>query len=98
MLVDLNVKCQYFEKGCSQIVRIGDVSKHEEDCEYVSVSCRYARCEFETQRSEISDHEAGCEMRTQVCEKGCGKIILTKTMGDHNCITELKEALELTTA
>lgn len=98
MLEDLKVKCQFFEVGCEEIVRIGDVAKHEEDCEFVSVKCRYAQCEFETKRSEINNHESKCEMRTEVCDKGCGKLILSKAIDEHNCITELKEALDLATA
>lgn len=65
-ILNLNVKCPNFEKGCAWEKELSNVQNHLRiDCEYELVKCSVKRCCKLVQRCEIKEHEKDCSNKEQ---------------------------------
>jgi len=70
-VLELKVYCTMKEQGCSWIGELGDLSRHLEDCQYVTVTCTKG-CGESFQRCRLAAHIAeSCPKRDFTCEY-CG--------------------------
>ena len=96
----LKLHCRNYSLGCEHVCQIDAIQRHEQDeCEYELAQCPSSGCETYLQRRLIRDHLLTCEYRTTECERGCGMPINTAEKGgEHNCVFELRTAIELVRA
>lgn len=96
----LKLRCKNFERGCEIISTLQALPHHEnEECDFELTQCPSPGCEEYLQRRLIREHLTNCEFRTTECPKGCGlPINTTDAIDDHNCIWELRTAIELVRA
>ena len=94
-LDNLQIRCINVNLGCSHICSLEFLASHESECQLASVECPNDNCHARVQRNDLADHMASCEFRVRECPKGCGLLLLERTDKDHNCIAELKTAIEI---
>ena len=87
-LEEFKIRCDFYERGCRNIVQLGNLERHVQDCGFMPVVCPNDGCYVEMNARDLLHHE------TAVCEK--------RRVQCHNC-AELKQELqvvkeELTTA
>ncbi|XP_046839598.1 E3 ubiquitin-protein ligase PDZRN3-B-like [Xenia sp. Carnegie-2017] len=100
MLEDLDIRCRNVNRGCSEIVKLQFLQRHEENCGYSPTPCRNEGCDEVVNRNEIEEHERErCEVRLIDCEE-CKIILVFKYRRSHPCfmrkeIDELTKRLEM---
>ena len=74
---------------------------HEGECPLEEVPCRNG-CGARLTRAEMSEHMEECEARggggdngRKECGNGCGLVLVTDEDREHNCIAELRTAIEV---
>lgn len=91
----LQIRCRNRHHGCEIVSDLEFIGRHEQDCPYEKLKCPNERCMTYCSRRELSDHIRTCEHNQQVCPKGCGLLITRPSDHDHNCIQELRTAIEV---
>lgn len=71
MVDDLTIKCKYFREGCEQMLKVGELKNHQQQCLFYPVCCPNQGCDFIATRRLIKDHIVNCEYKTEICQKGC---------------------------
>ena len=71
MVDDLDIKCKYFKNGCEGLMKVGDLKRHSEECEYYPLVCSNQGCDYIAARRLMRDHSFSCEFKTEICLKGC---------------------------
>jgi hypothetical protein len=75
MVDDLMIVCKYSKEGCDKIFKVGDLKPHSDTCIYYPLECVNSGCDFIGARHMIKDHAAICEYKTEICMKGCSKVL-----------------------
>ena len=69
-LDDLKIKCDYHDHGCPDVVRLEDLPRHVEQCEFVPVMCGHGGCGMVVNRRDKENHEKNlCEFQIAKCHK-----------------------------
>jgi hypothetical protein len=89
MVEDLTVMCKYQQEGCEQVMKIGELKHHSSICPYYPVACPNSGCDFIAARRLMKDHITNCEFKTEICQKGCQKVLKLSELAAHNCIASL---------
>jgi len=95
MVDDLMVMCRYHKEGCDRCFKVGDLKRHQDVCIYYPLSCPNQGCEFVGARHLMKDHAAICEFKTEVCTKGCQKVLKQSEIPNHNCIASLTAEVKM---
>ena len=67
-LQELLIKCRHYQHGCQKILRVSQISQHEnEDCEYSKLKCESKACEEISKGGEIK-HVKTCGFFLMNCE------------------------------
>jgi len=53
------------------------------------VACPNSGCDFVAARKLIKEHIGNCEFKTEICKKGCQKVLKLSEVANHNCIASL---------
>ncbi|KAK6993665.1 E3 ubiquitin-protein ligase PDZRN3, partial [Biomphalaria glabrata] len=92
VILNLKVKCEFFEYGCTQTSRLTDLFRHTQRCGYKPVACSNPGCEMVLCQKDIYLHESEkCSCRpVGECDKGCGLLLHLNTLNAHDCYQALK--------
>ena len=67
-LDDLKIKCDHHDRGCPAVVRLEDLPRHVDQCEFAPVMCGNEGCGMFVNKNEKDDHEKNhCEFRNTKC-------------------------------
>ncbi|KAL3859817.1 hypothetical protein ACJMK2_010010 [Sinanodonta woodiana] len=94
-LARLNIRCKNHTQGCNFVTMLESIRTHEKECPLEKVPCPYENCSDRVFRQDLDRHAKACRSRTRECPRGCGYLITCKGDTDHNCIYELRTALEI---
>ena len=68
LLYELKIRCQFFDRGCTLFVELGNLESHEADCGFAPAVCSNEGCQLEVNKQDLLHHEtAVCEQRRVVC-------------------------------
>ena len=68
LLSELQIRCQFFERGCTQFVELGNLERHVSDCGFAPAVCSNEGCQLEVNKQDLLHHETTvCEQRRVVC-------------------------------
>ena len=68
LLSELQIRCQFFERGCNQFVELGNLERHVADCGFAPAFCSNEGCQLEVNKQDLLHHETiVCEQRKVVC-------------------------------
>ena len=68
LLSELKIRCDFFERGCSKYVELGDLDKHVALCGFAPAVCSNEGCQLEVNKQDLLHHEtAVCELRRVKC-------------------------------
>ena len=80
LLDELNIHCQYVNRGCQEIVQLQHLDRHEATCGFTPVVCTNQGCGVTVSKRDLVHHESElCEFRKLKCHS-CGE--MTKTLAD----------------
>lgn len=95
MVEDVTVKCKYYANGCDKLFKVGELKSHNSTCLFYPLSCSNNGCDFIAARHLMKDHTPICEFKTEICDKGCQKILKQSEMINHNCIASLTAEVKM---
>ena len=79
-LEELKIRCDFYDRGCRQIVQLGNLEAHVQECGFMPVLCSNEGCYVEMNARDLLHHEtAVCEQRRVQC---------------HNC-AEFKQEIQV---
>ena len=91
----LKLRCDNEARGCKEQVALASLKSHlKDECEFVEVPCVNAGCKEKLNRRDLEGHLLSCEYQAVDCSKGCGLKVSLSAAAEHNCILELRKALE----
>ncbi|KAL8610326.1 hypothetical protein ACOMHN_041140 [Nucella lapillus] len=104
-LARLKIRCQNYSKGCDHVSSLEFSPAHEDVCPLEEVTCVHG-CGTRGARAAMSQHMEGCEgvgrgrggeeeEGERQCSNGCGQDYVTDLDREHNCIAELRTAIEI---
>ena len=68
LLYELKIRCQFFDRGCTQFFELENLESHEADCGFAPAVCSNEGCQLEVNKQDLLHHEtAVCEQRRVVC-------------------------------
>ena len=71
---ELNIRCDYFSRGCVEFIQLGDLERHVKDCGFTPVLCSNEGCVVEMNKRDRTHHETEvCEFRKVKCHD-CSEI------------------------
>lgn len=71
-LSELKLYCDYNERGCSEIVQLGNFNYHVRQCGFAPITCE--RCDMQINRRNKDNHEkSGCQVGLPKCHD-CSEI------------------------
>ena len=93
IILNLQVRCEYRQRGCQAVVRLTDLIAHIQDCSYRPVTCGHPQCGATVPHRQLAEHEGvACEYRpVGICQEGCGLVLVYKTRHNHHCVTALRQ-------
>ena len=71
------------------LFKAGELKPHSASCPFYPVSCPNSGCDFIAARRLMKDHTPICEFKTEICQKGCLKVLKLSEVASHNCIASL---------
>ena len=91
----LRLSCRNQAYGCDVISDLEFIGNHEAECPHERLKCPNERCTYFSSRQDIAKHVKICEFSRKQCPNGCGLIISEPIDEHHNCIQELRTAIEI---
>ena len=68
LLSELQIRCEYFDRGCGKFVQLGDLKRHVADCGFAPAVCSNEGCQLVVNKQDLLHHEtAVCELRRVQC-------------------------------
>ena len=68
LLSELQIRCEYFDRGCGKFVQLGDLERHVADCGFAPAVCSNEGCQLEVNKHDLLHHETiVCELRRVKC-------------------------------
>ena len=68
LLYELKIQCQFFDRGCTLFVELGNLESHEADCGFAPAVCSNEGCQLEVNKQDLLHHETVvCEQRRVLC-------------------------------
>ena len=68
LLSELQIRCEFFDRGCEKFVQLGDLERHVADCGFAPAVCSNEGCQLEVNKQNLLHHEtAVCELRRVKC-------------------------------
>ena len=95
MVDDLLIMCKYNAQGCDKVFKVGELKHHQEECVFYPLVCQNSGCDFVAARHLMKDHAAVCEYKTEICTKGCQKVLKQSEIVNHNCIASLTAEVKM---
>ena len=68
LLSELQIRCEFFDRGCGKFVQLGDLERHVADCGFAPAVCSNEGCQLEVSKHDLLHHETAlCELRRVKC-------------------------------
>ena len=68
LLSELQIRCEFFNRGCGKFVQLGDLERHVAECGFAPAVCSNEGCQLEVNKQDLLQHEtAVCELRRVKC-------------------------------
>ena len=68
LLSELQIRCEFFDRGCGKFVQLGDLERHVADCGFAPAICSNEGCQLEVNKQDLLHHETVvCELRRVKC-------------------------------
>ena len=68
LLSELQIRCEFFSRGCGKFVQLGDLERHVAECGLAPAVCSNEGCQLEVNKQDLLHHEtAVCELRRVKC-------------------------------
>ena len=68
LLSELQIRCEFFDRGCGKFVQLGDLERHVADCGFAPAVCSNEGCQLEVNKHDLLHHETVvCEQRRVKC-------------------------------
>ena len=68
MLAELQIRCEFFDRGCGKFVQLGDLERHVANCGFAPAVCSNEGCQLEVNKQDLLHHETvACEQRRVKC-------------------------------
>ena len=68
LLCELQIRCEFFDRGCGKFVQLGDLERHVADCGFAPAVCSNEGCQLVVNKQDLLHHEtAVCELRRVKC-------------------------------
>ena len=68
LLSELQIRCEFFDRGCGKFVQLGDLERHVADCGFAPAVCSNEGCQLVVNKQDLLHHEtAVCELRRVKC-------------------------------
>ena len=73
-LDELNIRCDYHDRGCRELVQLQNLKRHVDECGFTPVACGNQGCRETVSKRDRTYHETElCQFRKVECHK-CGEI------------------------
>ena len=73
-LSELNIRCDFYARGCPEMVQLGDLKRHVRSCGFLPVQCSNDGCNILVNARDKLHHEAEvCNFRKLKCHD-CGQL------------------------
>ncbi|XP_059145111.1 E3 ubiquitin-protein ligase PDZRN3-like, partial [Physella acuta] len=92
VILNLKVRCEFFDRGCKEAIRLTDLIRHAQRCGFRPVQCSNPGCGAVLPQNDIDNHETEtCTCRpVGECDKGCCLMLYQHTADTHDCYQALK--------
>ena len=68
MLAELQIRCEFFDRGCGKFVQLENLERHVADCGFAPAVCSNEGCQLEMNKQDLLHHETVvCELRRVKC-------------------------------
>ena len=93
-LSEFTISCDYFSRGCREVIRLGDLQTHVISCGFAPVKCSNTDCGMEMNRHDRIHHETEvCDFRKVKCHD-CGEM-KNKIEGIKHQLNQLNQLPEM---
>ena len=80
------ISCDYLTRGCNEVLELGALQTHVQDCDFMPVSCSNEGCDKIVSKRDVKHHESElCQFKTTTCDD-CGKKMPHHKYGAHGCV------------
>ena len=80
------ISCDYTTRGCDEVLELGTLQTHVQDCDFMPVSCSNKGCDKIVNKRDVKHHENElCQFKTTTCDD-CGKKMPHHKYGAHGCV------------
>ena len=80
------ISCDYATRGCDEVLELGTLQTHVQDCDFMPVSCSNEGCDKIISKRDVKHHENElCQFKTTTCDD-CGKKMPHHNYGAHGCV------------
>jgi hypothetical protein len=68
LLLELKIRCEFFDRGCGKFIELGDLERHVTECGFAPAVCSNEGCQLEVNKQDLLHHETSvCELRRVQC-------------------------------
>ena len=80
------ISCDYAIRGCDEVLELGALQTHVQECDFMPVSCSNEGCDKIVCKRDVKLHESElCQFKTTTCDN-CGKKMPHHKYGAHGCV------------
>ena len=80
------IRCDYATRGCDEVLELGTLQTHVQDCDFMPVSCSNEGCDKIVSKRDVKHHESElCQFRRTTYDD-CGEKMLHHKYGAHGCV------------
>ena len=80
------ISCDYATRGCDEVLELGTLQTHVQDCDFMPVSCSNEGRDKIVSKRDVKHHENElCQFKTTTCD-GCGGKMPHHKYGAHGCV------------
>ena len=80
------ISCDYATRGCDEVLELGALQTHVQDCDFMPVSCSNEGCDKIVSKRDVKHHENElCQFKTTTCDD-CGEKMPHHKYGTHGCV------------
>ena len=80
------ISCDYATRGCDEVLELGALQTHVQDCDFMPVSCSNEGCDKIVCKRDVKHHESElCQFKITTCDD-CGEKMPHHKYGAHGCV------------
>ena len=80
------ISCDHATRGCVEVLELGALQTHVQDCDFMPVSCSNEGCDKIVSKHDVKHHENElCQFKTTTCDD-CGKKMHHQKYDAHGCV------------